>query len=52
MSTELHVPLTAYVIVAPGGRYAAVHEQAIAARRAPAHPAGADSGPPRCLGIG
>ncbi|AUX30612.1 DNA repair protein [Sorangium cellulosum] len=26
LSAELHVPLTAHVIVTPSGRYAAVHE--------------------------
>ncbi|WP_437943375.1 JAB domain-containing protein [Sorangium sp. So ce281] len=46
LGSELQVPLTAHVIVTPSGRYAAVHEVALApcsapppARCAPAHPA-------------
>ena len=36
LGAELHVPLTAHVIVTPSGRYAAVHEVALATRSTPA----------------
>ncbi|WP_437618720.1 JAB domain-containing protein [Sorangium sp. So ce1151] len=35
LSAELHVPLTAHVIVTPSGRYAAVHEEVSSRGAAP-----------------
>ncbi|WP_437738898.1 JAB domain-containing protein [Sorangium sp. So ce1335] len=62
LSAELHVPLTAHVIVTPSGRYAAVDDVALAARSAPpparcapVHPASSSSprpAAPRAAGGG